>query len=143
MWSSGTGRRRSGQNLAKPAVAAGWEWAKGGLEMSWARFEGSVGVETLPRARLAKTWLGGRGGLVLATKGARAGQQATQGLPVSPREGSRVVGCGGEAGGGGNRVGRIGGLGAHAGEGDRAIYSRERGCASPSLRREGFPTLMP
>jgi hypothetical protein len=77
------------------------------------------------------------------TKGARAGQQATRGVPMSPREGSRVVGCGGEAGGGGGRVGRNGGLGAQAGEGDRAIYSRERGCAARSLRREGFPALMP
>jgi hypothetical protein len=54
-----------------------------------------------------------------------------------------VVGCGGEAEGGGDRVGRNGGLGARAGEGDRATYSRERGSAAPSHRREGSPALMP
>jgi hypothetical protein len=51
----------------------------------------------------------------------------------------RTVGCGGEAGGGGARVGRDGGHGARAGEGNRALYSRPvrwlmfcgpKGCAS-------------
>jgi hypothetical protein len=74
---------------------------------------------------------------VLATKGARAGPLATRGVPVSPRDGSRVVGCGGEAGGGGARVGRDGGHGARAGEGNRALYSQERGLrgSAPSPRR--------
>jgi hypothetical protein len=73
---------------------------------------------------------------VLATKGARDGPLATRGVPVSPRDGSRVVGCGGEAGGGGARVGRDGGHGARAGEGNRALYSRERSLrgSAPSPR---------
>jgi hypothetical protein len=66
---------------------------------------------------------------------------------MSPREGSR--------GGwlqrrgrrrrlyGGGRAGRDGGLGARTREGNHAIYSQERGCAAPSLRREGFLALMP
>jgi hypothetical protein len=49
---------------------------------------------------------------------------ATREVPVSIRDGLRVVGCGGEAGGGGARVGRDGEHGASAGEGNRALYSR-------------------
>jgi hypothetical protein len=127
MWSSGAGRQRSGQIPAKPAVAAGWEWAKGGLEVPGLDSRVRSRERSCRRARSAELRFGGRGDSVLATKGARAGQQATRGVPVSPREGSRVVGCGGEAGGGGDRVGRNDGLGARAGEGDRATYSRERG----------------
>jgi hypothetical protein len=52
---------------------------------------------------------------------------ATRGVPVSTSDGLRVVGCGGEAGWGGAHVGRDGGHGASAGEGNRALYSRERG----------------
>jgi hypothetical protein len=43
---------------------------------------------------------------------------------VSTRDWLRVVGCGGEAGGGGAPVGWDGGHGASAGEGNRAFYSR-------------------
>jgi hypothetical protein len=140
MWSSGAGRRWPGQILAKPAAAAGWEW--GGLEVPGLDSRVRLRERSCRRARSAELWLGGRGDSVLATKGSRAGQQATRGVSVSPRDGSRVVGCGGEAGGGCDRVGRNSGLGARAGEGDRATYSWERGSAAPSHRREGSPVLM-
>jgi hypothetical protein len=45
------------------------------------------GERSCRRARSAELRLGGRGGSVLMTKGARAGQQATWGVPVSPRDG--------------------------------------------------------
>jgi hypothetical protein len=143
MWSSGAGRRRPGQIPAKPVAAAGGEWAKGGPEVPGLDSRVRLRERSCRRARSAELRLGGRGGSVLAMKGARTGQQATRGVSVSPRDGSRVVGCGGGAGGGCDRVGRNGGLGARAGEGDRATYSWERGSAAPSHRREGSPVLMP
>jgi hypothetical protein len=133
----------SGQIPAKPAAVAGWEWEKGGVEVPGLDSRVRSRERSCRRARSAELRFCGRGGSVLATKGARAGQQATRGVLVSPREGSRVVCCGGEAGGGDDRVGRNGGLGARDGEGDRATYSRERGSATPSPRRKGSPALRP
>jgi hypothetical protein len=40
-------------NSGEAGGRVGWEWAQGGLEMSWARFEGSVGVEVLPVSPLS------------------------------------------------------------------------------------------
>jgi hypothetical protein len=75
----------------------------------------------------AELRLGGRDGSVLATKGTRAGQQTTRGVSVSPRDGSGMVGCGGDDGGGGDRDGRNGGHGARAGGAAAPFYSRARG----------------
>jgi hypothetical protein len=72
-------------------------------------------------------------------KGARLDLLAIRGVPVSAKDGLRTIGCGGEVEGGGARVGRDGGHGARASEGNRALYSRPvrwlmscgpKGCAS-------------
>jgi hypothetical protein len=85
---------------------------------------GWTGVEGLRRVALAAL---GRMAAAVAGSGeaaANARQLAVAAALGDARGRLGMVGCGGEAGGGGARVGRDGGHSARAGEGIRALYSR-------------------
>jgi hypothetical protein len=136
----GAGGRRGLSKIPASSSSAGP--GKGGgrvYVLLGVRFGARLWARGCRRARPAELRLGSRGGSVSAMKGAWVDLLATRGVPVSARDGLRMVGCGGEAGGGGAPVGRDGGHGARAGEGNRALYSRPvrrlmpcgpKGCAS-------------